>query len=191
MAHEDLWRATVTFDSTAPLTHDQANTLCAALPGPSVTVEQDGRGTHLSMTVPAVSLAEAVEEARLAVHEAYRSAFDVVGRQVAIAVQPEAVYREELIRPSPMALIGVGEIGDMAGVSRERGRQLTELPDFPPPLAVVKATKVYTRLSVELFLQRWPRRAGWNGHHAQAERGAATSGAPRGATGRTKQQAGS
>jgi len=185
MAHEDLelWRAIVTFDSTAPLTDEQAGALTAHLPiavdridgepGKLQGVEQDARGTHLSMIVPAGSLIEAVDEARQSAHEAYIAVFGVAGRLIAAHVLTEVAYREELTRPSPMDLIGVAEIGEMAGVSRERGRQLTHLPDFPPALATVRATVVYTRLSVELFLQRWPRMPAWAGHHAQADRDAA------------------
>jgi predicted DNA-binding transcriptional regulator AlpA len=53
-------------------------------------------------------------------------------------------------------LVGVAEIADLLGVSRQRVDQLAERDDFPNPAAVLAAGRIWKRADIEA----WGRKAG-------------------------------
>jgi predicted DNA-binding transcriptional regulator AlpA len=53
-------------------------------------------------------------------------------------------------------LMGVREVADLLGVTRQRAQQITRGADFPPPVAELKAGPVWESAEVE----RWRVRAG-------------------------------
>jgi prophage regulatory protein len=53
-------------------------------------------------------------------------------------------------------LVGVTEIGNLLGVSRQRADQLTRLEGFPEPVAVLSAGRIWRLVDVE----EWARTAG-------------------------------
>ncbi len=53
-------------------------------------------------------------------------------------------------------LVGVAEIAELLGVTRQRVHQLTQAPDFPAPVAELSAGRIYNRDEVEA----WARRTG-------------------------------
>lgn len=55
-----------------------------------------------------------------------------------------------------MQLVGVAEIADLLGVSRQRVHQLAAREDFPRPLAVLVMGSVWDRKTVE----EWARETG-------------------------------
>lgn len=154
------WRATVSYANTAPeITDDQADALVHHLPGFAV-VHHDGRQIHLSMDVQASTLRKAEDEAHKAARTAYAAAFDVVGTEVGVRILTEEDHERELVAPSALDLVGVADIGEMAGVTRQRAQQWTEQPSFPKPVATPKSGPVFTRKSVEKWLEANPRRTG-------------------------------
>lgn len=58
--------------------------------------------------------------------------------------------------PQMHHLVGVAEIAEMLGVTRQRVHQLTRLADFPEPVAVLSAGHIWSREDVE----RWARQTG-------------------------------
>jgi prophage regulatory protein len=56
----------------------------------------------------------------------------------------------------PADLVGVTEIGDLLGVSRQRADQLTRIEAFPEPVAVLSAGRIWRRADVEA----WARETG-------------------------------
>jgi hypothetical protein len=56
----------------------------------------------------------------------------------------------------PGDLVGVTEIGDLLGVSRQRADQLTRLEGFPEPIGAIAAGRIWRRVDVEA----WARTAG-------------------------------
>jgi predicted DNA-binding transcriptional regulator AlpA len=55
-------------------------------------------------------------------------------------------------------LVGVSEIAEMMGVSRQRVDQITRSASgFPQPEVVLKAGKIWSRKAVEAWLQSHPR----------------------------------
>jgi predicted DNA-binding transcriptional regulator AlpA len=51
-----------------------------------------------------------------------------------------------------MQLVGVAEIADMLGVSRQRVHQLATREDFPTPLAVLVMGSVWDRAVIEEWI---------------------------------------
>jgi hypothetical protein len=64
-----------------------------------------------------------------------------------------------MIRQVTHHLVGVGEIGRMLGVSRQRVDQLTvEYSDFPAPVVELLSGRVWARRDVEAWIRRHPDR---------------------------------
>jgi hypothetical protein len=62
-------------------------------------------------------------------------------------------------------LLGVAEIAQLFGVSRQRVNQLIGRPDFPVPVARLLSGPVFTKPAVEAFEKRWaPARASKRGN---------------------------
>jgi prophage regulatory protein len=59
----------------------------------------------------------------------------------------------------PGDLVGVTEIGDLLGVSRQRADQLTRTEAFPDPVAVLSAGRIWRRADVEAWARATGRRA--------------------------------
>lgn len=95
--------------------------------------------------------------------ELFVQAIDKVGIEV------ECVYRTEIVAHDVLAreleepgetYVGVTEIAEMLGVSRQRVPQLRERPGFPAPVAELAAGPVWRLSSLQRFLAEWPRRPG-------------------------------
>ncbi|MFN2504268.1 MAG: hypothetical protein ABR540_08565 [Acidimicrobiales bacterium] len=75
------------------------------------------------------------------------------------ALSPEELRRQNAA-PSLPELVGVGEVAEMLGVTRQRASGLARSSTFPPPLADLKAGPVWARASVERFVEQWHRTPG-------------------------------
>jgi hypothetical protein len=79
-------------------------------------------------------------------------------------VKLEAVEWErlgaELKRPPGPELVGIAELADLAGVSRQRASVLARRAGFPDPLATLAAGPVWNLYAVQRFLEGWPRQVG-------------------------------
>ncbi|MDP9334401.1 MAG: hypothetical protein M3Q30_14020 [Actinomycetota bacterium] len=53
-----------------------------------------------------------------------------------------------------MDLVGLKEIGEMLGVSKQRAGQLVEQVGFPQPLGEISAGRVWKRADVEAWARR-------------------------------------
>ncbi|MCX4554258.1 AlpA family transcriptional regulator [Streptomyces sp. NBC_01500] len=58
---------------------------------------------------------------------------------------------------APAEHVGVTEIGEMLGVSRQRANKLVARPDFPAPVAQTKAGRAWERAAVEKWETGWDR----------------------------------
>lgn len=57
-------------------------------------------------------------------------------------------------------LLGVTEVAEILGVSKQRVGQLRERGDFPSPIAELAAGPVWARSMLLRFIDKWPRKAG-------------------------------
>jgi hypothetical protein len=54
-------------------------------------------------------------------------------------------------RPTVPALVGLGEIADILGVTKQRVHQLATSPGFPEPVARLRATPVWARVDIDSY----------------------------------------
>jgi len=76
-----------------------------------------------------------------------------------ISARDVDLQAEDLARP-PDRYVGVSEIAQMLGVSRQRASELRTRPGFPAPIADLASGPVWTRGSLDRFISTWERRPG-------------------------------
>lgn len=112
----------------------------------------------MQLVVEASTLHRAQEEARRAVTEALRAA----GRRAHL-VRMDTMAWEEFeteLAAAPPEIMGVQEIADLLGVSRQRAHQLTKRDDFPEPLHQLAAGSIWAGAAVRRWAATWERRQG-------------------------------
>lgn len=81
------------------------------------------------------------------------------GRIVELRIRTEQSLVDELARPVIPGLVGITEIGEILGVSRQRAHAITATANFPSAVAHLAAGPVYLESAVRAFAAV-PRRAG-------------------------------
>jgi hypothetical protein len=74
---------------------------------------------------------------------------------VRLEVMTFAEQDADLERPAFPELVGIKEIAGILAVSPQRAHQLTKRDDFPDPIARLAAGPVWTRPSLERFVDEW------------------------------------
>ena len=121
----------------------------------------DGRARYgAGFSVQAADAVEAVARARAVFQRAAAAAGLPAWPLARVEAQTEQELELELARPSFPPLLGVAELAERLEVSRQRAWTIAGRPDFPGPVARLKATPVWTADSVRRFLEIWPRKAG-------------------------------
>ena len=116
--------------------------------------------TIAQLTVDATTLRQAVDAALTRT----RQAVEAVGGRflpVRVDVLEEDIFRAELLEVKVPPLVGYAEIAEMADVSRQRARELPQLPGFPPAVAqTANGGPLRVRQHVADWIAGWDRRAG-------------------------------
>ncbi|HET7234974.1 MAG TPA: hypothetical protein VFK59_00915 [Actinomycetota bacterium] len=76
-----------------------------------------------------------------------------------VEVQDPRYWDLELAR-EPDRYLGVTEIAELLGVSRQRVMQLRQRADFPEPVAELAAGPVWRMFNLQRFIEEWPRKPG-------------------------------
>lgn len=118
----------------------------------------------LESTSILAALAEAEQVFRLAAERAGLPSLPIVIAEAQTYEEQEA----ELRRPVIPELVGVSEIADILGVTRQRAHQLTKRSDFPQHIAKLQAGPIWTRPSLNQFVEQW--RAGKPDTTAEVEK---------------------
>ena len=123
-----------------------------------VGVEADALEVDISVRARDVLAAarKAVDRATLALSKLKISSISID----ALTLQTEAELDEELAQPSYPELVGVAEIADILGVSRQRVHELSQRRDFPVPIARLAAGPVWPRPWLNRFVDSWERKPG-------------------------------
>jgi hypothetical protein len=86
-----------------------------------------------------------------------------------LGLEHDGVARIEVLEPRYMELelarepdryLGVTEIAEILGVSRQRVMQLRQRDDFPEPVAELAAGPVWKMFNLQRFIREWPRKPG-------------------------------
>jgi hypothetical protein len=103
-------------------------------------------------------------------HDVFRTLAEKAGLPAWPVVRADAMTYDEqdrdLATPNFPELVGVTEVADLLGVSRQRASALAKSSGFPVPVAVLAAGPVWTRPSLNRFVDEWPRK---NGRPPKAE----------------------
>ncbi|MEJ5869341.1 hypothetical protein WDV85_16545 [Pseudokineococcus sp. 5B2Z-1] len=170
------WAVTITADTgRAEVDEDAGGRVLDALAGRSpgaVTIEHrpgpDGT-TEAGTTVVSVTFdvtdAEAADAAGAAAASIARDALAAAGLPVAgdlleLSVMTWAEQERRLDELDFPELLGVAEVQDMFGVSKQRLATLRKRPGFPEPIASLRAGPVWTAPSLARFLKTWNREGG-------------------------------
>jgi hypothetical protein len=120
----------------------------------------DGRRYGARFCVSADGPTPAVAEAT----EVFAKAAANVGLPAWKMVELEAQTMTELERQNAETnfpeLLGVGELAQLLGVTRQRASALAKSKNFPAPVAALRAGPVWTGPSVRRFVREWRRRVG-------------------------------
>lgn len=128
--------------------------------GGVATTSRDGRRYGARFCVEAPGPVEALQKAMTVFREAAAAAGLPAWDVVEVEVQTEAGLERQNAEPSLPELVGVGEVAELLDVTRQRASALASTPGFPAPLVTLRSGPVWTRASVDRFVQSWRRRPG-------------------------------
>jgi hypothetical protein len=157
------WQATVEWATTDTYSEDALDVLmdhleghdAAAGPNSLPATDPDGRDYWAAVvTVEANTLRQAIAAALELVEGATGE------KATAVEVLPDDVAEARALAPSIPELVGYAEIAEMFGVTRQRARQLVDLPGFPAAVVETTAGPLRVRRQVEVWGQTWERKSG-------------------------------
>ena len=79
---------------------------------------------------------------------------------VRVEVMTEEEFETALEQPSVPDLVGITEISEILGVSRQRASELARSKRFPSPLAELASGPVWAAPTISRFVDDWERRPG-------------------------------
>lgn len=143
------WQATVKF--IGQMTEDAAFDLLEALGqfGAAVGTEYDFTGGTVTLSVEADSTLTAAEEASRLVSEATSGPITIIGLEVITEAEADTRLKE----PTFPEVVSFAEIGQMAGVSRQRARQLSGNSTFPRAVITTAQGPLFALHAVERWLE--------------------------------------
>ena len=122
---------------------------------PVASLSQDGHTGSISVFVEADSLLHAAETARTAIVEACGDV-TVTG----LEARPEGEFFADLDRPLFPPVVGYTEIAHLAGLSRQRIRQLAATAGFPAPVIKTAAGPLFPKAAAEQWARTRQPKAG-------------------------------
>lgn len=106
------------------------------------------------LTVEAGTLRQAIAAALQEVEQATGH------KATGIEVLTDHEYERRVMQPTIPELVGYAEIAQLAGVSRQRARQLADIIGFPPAVVETQSGPLRVRDQVERWLATWERKSG-------------------------------
>ena len=118
--------------------------------------------TQVSATigVNAVTAAQASVEAERIVKRAVARAWNARMNVILLEAQTMEKLTADLQKSNYVEMVGVSEIAELFGVSRQRASQIAGRRDFPAPYAQLKAGPIWMRDSLNNVLGTWSRKSG-------------------------------
>lgn len=143
------WQATVRF--IGQMSDDQAFDIMEALGqfGASVGIEHDYNGGTVTLSVESDDPISAAQEASRVVSNAIPGPITITGLEIITEAEADARLEE----PSFPEVVSFAEIGQMAGVSRQRARQLSGNPSFPRAVITTAQGPLFGLHAVERWLE--------------------------------------
>jgi hypothetical protein len=125
---------------------------------------EEPRGTPIRYGVDLSVLADAAAEATDIAVAAFETAVKEIGLPewpiVKLGVITEAELDASLATSNFPTLLGVSELADLLGVSKQRASELARTASFPSPVATLASGPVWVEHAVVRYLEEWERRPG-------------------------------
>lgn len=133
----------------------------------SATLEYEGVVSVLPRTIT-IDITVDVKTPRKALSigiSAAQDALRVVGLPDALPIERiEATTarraEQDLEQPTYPEMLGVSEVAELLGVSKQRVSELRERGRLPVPFTELRAGPIWPRPAIERFLERWDRKPG-------------------------------
>lgn len=158
------WTVTLDLSVEPDPTDEELDELVDLLPADLAPIVSGGPGhdrIHVTLAIPDdLGPAAALQEAGSEVHNCIEKTWNVHARTVAAEVLTWDEHDRRLAAPAFPALVGVSEIADMLGVSRQRVSVLSRSEDFPEPVARLAAGPVWRAEDLSTFADGWHRQPG-------------------------------
>jgi hypothetical protein len=145
--------ATILLTSPEALTED--NFFDLAELGGSAEGRVGGHTATVSYVANGVDLADAVADALRTANKALPHATVEAFELTTLAEQDR-----RLAAPAFPSLVGVAEVADLLGVSRQRASALQTRDGFPAPVAVLRSGPVWRADDLSTFAKAWSRQPG-------------------------------
>lgn len=151
----ETWSVAIEATGLGPYDCDWASDVLEALDGhaPALAVRKTSVG--LTLDVEGTDHADAAREAVRLLAIAAPSL-----RPLEVRVQTLEEQERELMASNVPELLGVAELAEALGVSRQRVSELMNAEDFPEPIARLRAGPVWQRSALGRFLAGWKRQPG-------------------------------
>ncbi|MDI6105927.1 hypothetical protein QLQ12_45895 [Actinoplanes sp. NEAU-A12] len=169
------WRVIAAYGAPESVTDEVLGSLASRLPGFGVVELDDNYEIRLVFDVVAPTLRLATDAALKVARAEYAAAFGDPGNSRGIEVTEMEVYLHRISHPRRLDLVGLTEISEMLGVSKQRAAEIAKTnADFPPSLANPAMGPVYSRESVSAFEANWDRKRTGRPRQADSSREPAT-----------------
>jgi hypothetical protein len=147
-------------DGAAYLDEDGIDELLCVLSPESVAVSYQPGRYSIRIAVQAIDIRDALAEAATRVSAAVEKtglpSWPIVRATVLTADELD----RELAQPTLPALLGVAELAEQLGVTRQRASDLAKGRSFPRPIANLASGPVWAEPTVTRYLNIWTRRPG-------------------------------
>lgn len=150
----ETWHVALGFKAEKPLTEDAPFDLSDRLEDLAavMSVSRDLHSGSIALTVDAESFTDAIDQARSAFALAMASE-EVDHQVVSVTVQTDDEFEAELSEPVYPPVVSFAEIAKLAGVTRQRVRQLAEKATFPNPVIKTGQGPLYSLHAVDRWLE--------------------------------------
>lgn len=152
------WYITVTFTTETPMDSEAGFDILDALVEhhPSAALAANGGSISLTVSAP-----DAVQAAAL-IPQILAKAQPITGAATVVSLEilSEDAFQASLDEPEIPDLVGLTEIAEMAGVSRQRANAIVKQDSFPSPVLTLAAGQFRTRTAVQNWVENWTRKPG-------------------------------
>jgi hypothetical protein len=148
------WQVTVDMVGVE-LTPDELDRLLDDLAPHRAAVAASPGRVSATMSAPGYETSDAAANAVGYMRSALRR-----GDVVAVEVLTEAEADARLAQPAFPELVGIAEIANLLGVSRQRASELQTRDGFPAPVAVLRSGPVWRKGDLTSFAATWERKPG-------------------------------
>ncbi|MCZ4325657.1 helix-turn-helix transcriptional regulator [Brachybacterium paraconglomeratum] len=151
---QTTWHARLDWVSATSTSEDTVFDLMDELTNhaPSGSIARDGLAGTLTIAVEADSFDDALSSALGATRAALQRHVPTAN-VVGVELVDSDVLERELDRPLFPEVVGFAEIAELAGVSRQRARQLRDSPGFPAPVIETAQGPLMAKAAIENWLE--------------------------------------